>query len=686
MISIKKDWINTGLDVDVSILPQGDIDSMILEALNRTNVTMLDWRFVAARLRLLKIYKECDETLPTEGYKDFVYKMLELGIYDCALGEHFTEDDFSKVEKYINHDYDLGFDYAGVNLLGNRYLMRRGDKLVEKPQYMFMTLAMMLAIPEKDKEHRLKFIKDTYTMLAQRKISLATPLVLNLRRPGGNLASCFITKMDDSLDSIYHTLTQCAQISKNAGGVGVNMASVRAKGAKIKHVKNASGGIVPWIKLVNDTAVAVNQLGSRSGAITVAVESWHLDIYSFLELQTENGDYRTKAHDIFPQIVVSDLFMYRVQEDDDWTLFDPYEVKRKMGYDLATLYGVDFLGAYTECEQSDVLKLRKTVKARALFKQILRTIVETGMPYIFFKDTVNEANPNDHAGMIGNANLCTESFSNFGEGYVHTCNLLSLNLAELDINEAQRAAELGVNILDNAIDLTEPPIPESKKHNDDYRILGIGLMGLADYLVKKKLTYENCDDELHTLMDAIQFAAVQSSMTLALRRGAYPKFKGSKWERGLFGGLDDSWDKLREMVAKHGMRNGGLFAIAPTTSTSLLMGATASILPPYSKFYIDKASNGAVPIVPPFLKGNMFMYRENKHVDQRYIVHVTSILQRYVDQGISMELLVNMQNGFTAKDLYDLYMLAWDKKLKTVYYVRSITEKQAKEDCVSCSG
>jgi ribonucleoside-diphosphate reductase alpha chain len=528
--------------------------------------------------------------------------------------------------------------------------------------------------------------------------------------------------MDDSLDSIYYTLDQLGQISKNGGGVGVNISRVRSHGAKIKHIKGASGGVLPWIKLINDTAVAVNQLGSRAGAITVALDVWHKDIEDFLDLQTENGDQRRKSYDVFPQLVVPDLFMRRVENNENWTLFDPHEIREKYGVELAELYGEEFEKFYEKVEKDDSLELKKVVKAKDIFKQYLRVIVETGMPYMCYKDTVNKTNPNKHVGFIGNSNLCTESFSNFSPskiepkrlsedkskivqnieaGYIHTCNLVSLNLALLDSDDVlEDMSRLAVRILDNTIDVSTPPIPESERHNDDYRILGIGALGFADYLAKKGISYGNAGDEADKLFEKVAYFTIDESANLGKERGNYKYFKGSDWEKGIFFGRDGKWydenstmpakwKELREKVKKNGMRNGGLLAIAPNTSSSLLVGSSASVLPIYKKFYIDKASSGVVPIAPPFMdKETFWTYVESQNLDQRKVIEVISKIQKWIDQGISMELLLNIRDfDIRAKDIYQMYFEAWKKGCKTVYYVRSITKtaESKKEECVSCA-
>ncbi|GIW23263.1 MAG: hypothetical protein KatS3mg068_2270 [Candidatus Sericytochromatia bacterium] len=346
------------------------------------------------------------------------------------------------------------------------------------------------------------------------------------------------------------------------------------------------------------------------------------------------------------------------------------------------------------------------------------------MPYVFFKDTVNNINPNKHCGMIGNANLCTESFSNFKPskilkkeidenkniitktiqaGELHCCNLVSLNLSCIEEHELEKMTSLSVRILDNTIDISTPPVLEADKHNNEYRILGIGSMGLADYLVKNKLLYKNGLEEIEKLYESIAYYGIKESVNLAKERGVYPKYYGSDWSKGIIIGKNEDWFRsnntyipreywidLINDIKNFGIRNGGLFAIAPNTSTSLLMGCSASVLPVYSKFFIDKASNGNVPICPPFLsKETFWYYQENKNMNQNDVINAVSVIQKWTDQGISMELCLNLNNGIKAKDIYDLYLNAWKKGCKTVYYVRSIALRaefpEKKEECVSCA-
>ncbi len=707
-------------------------EAVVNTALQLTTPEEPDWRILAGRLFIFNLYKEVSIKRGTSKlayvgggreYLKVVKELIEKGLYTEELLKNYTEDEIEEVGNYLKLEYDFLYDYAGANLLAKRYLCVYEDYPIELPQEMYMTVSLMLAVNE-PKERRIETVKRFYDLIAGKKLSLATPILINLRRPNGNLSSCFITAMDDNLDSIMYTANQVAQISKRAGGVGVNLSRIRAQGSWIKKVFGASGGIVPWTKILNDVAVAVNQEGKRAGAVTVALDVWHLDIYDFLELRTENGDLRRKAFDIFPQVVIPDLFMERVKYNGDWLLVDPYEVERKFGYKLYELWGDNFERAYMHVEnESEKLKLKKRVKAKELLKEILKTQVATGLPYIFFKDTANRLNPLKHDGYIGNGNLCMESFSNFrpskgfktymkdgkivreieNPGLVHTCNLLSINLANVSNDEElEEAVRTAVRILDNTIELTAPPIPESKLHNDRYRTIGIGTLGLADYLAKREIPYgRNSLDVIDELYEKIAYYGIDESVNLAKERGRFPAYDGSDWSRGVIIGKDakflekntklkEKWLELLSKLKKYGIRNGQLFAIAPNTSSGLLQGATPGVLPPFSRFYIDKNQKQAVPICPPFIKDRFWFYRESKYMDQKEVIDVISTIQKWVDSGISMELLFNLNLGIRAKDIYETVMYAWEKGVKTIYYVRTIQkdsqgELSKKDECIACA-
>ncbi|WP_294093326.1 ribonucleoside-diphosphate reductase subunit alpha [uncultured Cetobacterium sp.] len=693
-------------------------ESLINQAVAMTSFDESDWTYVAGRLLMMETEREVFHKRGFSYGKFFesIKKLVELGIYDDRL-LNYSEEEVLELQKAIDTSRDMMYDYAGANMFVNRYLLKYKGDIFELPQEVFMCIAMLLAINE---ENKVEVAKRFYEALSLKKVSLATPILANLRLPNGNLSSCFITAMDDNIESIFYNVDTVAKISKNGGGVGLNISRVRAKNSMVNGYYNASGGVVPWIKIINDTAVAVNQQGRRAGAVTVALDSWHLDIEHFLELQTENGDQRGKAYDIYPQVVLSDMFMRRVEEDSTWTLVDPYEIRKKYEVELCEIYGEQFEELYLKIEADDNLNLKKVIKARELFKEIMKVQIETGMPYIFFKDRANKMNHNSHVGMIGNGNLCMESFSNFspskkfneeteGEtgvrttklGEVHTCNLVSMNLAEIEREELEEIVDISVRILDNTIDLTKTPIKESDKHNLAYRTIGVGTMGLADYLAREFMIYDESLNEIDELFEEIAIYSVKSSAKLAKSRGVYPMFEGSMWDKGIFFGKEkaeylesskfaEKWAEVFDLVETYGLRNGELTAIAPNTSTSLLMGSTASVNPTFSRFYIEKNQKGAVPRVVKHLKDRAWFYPEFKNVDPKTYVTIMSRIGKWITQGVSMELIFDLNKDIRAKDIYDTFMTAWKEGCKSVYYIRTIQKNtnivNEKEECESCSG
>ncbi|BAQ59906.1 ribonucleotide reductase of class Ia [Geminocystis sp. NIES-3708] len=711
------DWACNGKDVNSIALESGlktrlrhgittrEIqDNLINCALEMCNLEEPDWRYVAGRLHIWSLWKD---TLVTRGYNygnyaQTVANFVKEGKYDQRILT-YSAAELEEANSWINPDWDLDYDYAGVVLLSSRYLLPQ-----ELPQEAFLTCSLLLAMVESP-EVRLSYARKFYEAIASRRISLATPILANLRVPKGSLTSCFIVSIDDNLESIFQEITNTARISKNGGGVGVNVSRIRATGSSVMGKKNASGGVIPWIKLLNDTAIAVNQGGRRAGAVTVGLDIWHLDVPEFLEMQTENGDQRRKAYDVFPQLILPDEFMRRVKDKQEWTLVDPFEVKNVLGIDLPPLWGAEFEGAYSiiEANLGTKIKIYKKVNARELFKHIMRAQVETGMPYLAFKDTINKANPNKHDGYIPGVNLCTESFSNVTPGkYAHCCNLVSLNLANLENHETQSICELAVRILDNTIEITLPPFGDAKAHNDRYRTIGVGAMGLADWLAKQNLRYSNLS-QISNLFEDIGYYCTCASMALAKERGAYPAFEGSDWSKGLLIGCQSvewfeenaydkpRWRQLADDIQEFGIRNSHITAIAPNTSSSLVQGCTASVLPVYSRFFYDKWAKGTVPIAPPYISDKNWFYQENKHLNQEEVVKAIAVIQQWIDTGISMELLFNLNEGvyfpdeperaLKAKDIYDTLILSWEKGCKAVYYVRIVQRDSFKEECTACA-
>ena len=613
--------------------------------------------------------------------------------YYCPrlLAEHYSTKDFVLMSKVINPNLDLDYDFGGANLLNKRYLMPE-----ENLQEALAIIAMWLASPEPRKNRLLTAIA-FYQALAYREISLATPLLMNLRRPNGQLSSCFILGVEDSLKSISQAWVDTALISQHAGGVGIDLSLVRAVGATVAGAKGASGGVTPWVRIFNDIAVAVNQQGKRKGAVTVALGVWHLDIHEFVELRSEAGDLRRKAPDIFPQVVIPDCFMEAVERDGDWWLHDPHEVRQLLGEPLtyANLQSPLLLDAL----EAGKLKLSKVVKARDILKLIMRAQVETGLPYLFFIDTVNRANPN-LGGYIPCANLCQESYSVVkANEYAHCCNLASLNLSVLrNIDRVEEVAALATRILDNAIDITNPPIPIAQEHNRRFRTIGVGAMGLADWLAVNDLSYgseaaiEACD----ALFERIALACLEESVLLAKTRGTFADYNQSAFAlpqplvmgRPLawyieYGREYPRWGQLFADIAQHGIRNSQVMAIAPNSSTSLVHRCVPSVMPIYRRFYVNQGTN-STPVAPPYLETKRWFYKEYRHLCLQNVINQIATIQKWVDTGISFEWLLDLnQPHVDAKYLYDCILYAWRRSIKTIYYVRTVEKRE--EACESCA-
>jgi len=671
--------------------------NLINHALELCTPQESNWRYVAGRLHIWSLWKDIKAIRETDFFEDvYVDSFHEIkikiakGIYKENLIDSYTLEEIHIACGWINQELDCDYDYAGAKLLTDRYLLKN-----ELPQEAYLVSALILA-KDYSEEHRLQFAKQIYEAVAKRKISLATPMLANLRKPNSSVTSCFILDTDDSIESITHSWKQAAKISAQGGGIGIRLSKIRAKGSEVNGRENSSGGVIPWVKILNDIALAVNQGGKRAGAITIALDSWHLDLPEFLDIQTEHGDQRLKAFDIFPQIVCSDLFMKRVINDQIWTLFDPHEVKQQFNYNLANLWGTKFESVYTELEANlgSKIKLYKSVKAKDLFKTIMRMQIETGLPYIAFKDTINEANPNKNLGIIPSVNLCTESFSIVSIDEAHCCDLVSLNLANITDEELGSITELAVEILDNSLDIASPPIKEAKLHHDKYRVIGVGTMGLADWLAKRKLTYRSNQNEINELFENISYYAFKASINLAKTRGPFLAYKKSEFAKELincksFEWYENNakyfrrWKRLFNELKEYGIRNSQILAIAPNTSSSLIQGCSASILPVYNRFFYDKAK-GNVPIAPPFIEDYYWFYEENKNLDQQIIVNTVANIQKWIDTGISMELLFNLNSGITGKDIYKILISAWQQKVKAIYYIRTV-QKDNFEECTACA-
>lgn len=633
----------------------------------------------------------------TKGYSfyDLVKTCIKSGLYTDELLDFYSKEDIQALEDYIDFSKDLEHSYASL-LTGKKKYQNR----LELNQHMHMVNAMRFGQHEPEAS-RISFVKETYELLANREFSLATPFMLNLRA-GGNTASCFIIAIEDDLDSIFENVHRVAKISKNGGGVGIFLGYLRAKGSEVNGAENAAGTIVQWVKILNDTLVAVNQGGRRAGAGTVALPVWHNDVFDFLDMQTEHGDQRVKAYDVFPQVVIPDVFMEREANKQSWVTFCPFEVKNVLDIDVRGLYGEDFTKAYLKIEEAHEagkLKVsRKVENARDIMKQIMRVQFETGLPYIAFVDTINEYNPNKNdsdAYGIPCTNLCTESFSNVKpDVYGHVCNLGSINLGSIrDFNHLAKVARLACRILNRGVQLTKNPDDITEAHNLRYRTIGIGVMGLHDYLARENKSFSDAQ-LISDLFECIQYNAALESVDLAKELGTFEAFPFSEWANGNMtsryasqssGKFD--WKYLQTQIDQYGIRNSQLTSPAPTTSTSIYQDASASLLPTYSAFFSEDNKNGALKVSSRYLADNPLAYGKTQaKFTAKEIVDIVSAAQKWVDTGISMEWIFDQnKEGFSALDLYEAIVHAWKKKIKAIYYVRSIKERH-EDACVSCSG
>ncbi len=632
------------------------------------------WTLVAGRLNMLDLLKQIDaerSQYTKANFLHYIKYQVDRKNYKNIL-DFYSTSEIKEISSFFIEENNFLFDNAGVNMLRERYLLHH-----EKPQEMFMLCAMWLSYTVESSKSKLQQVKQYYEALSSLKLSLATPFLANLRTNTPNLSSCFITAVDDTLESIMQVVTDAAAISKKGGGVGINVSALRAKGSTVNDIANASGGVVPWIKIFNDVALAVSQVKSnRVGAITIALDVWHKDIYDFLDLQTENGDQRRKAFDIFPQVVLPNKFLEAVINDESWYLFDPF-LLGKNDIDLVNCSNSTFEARYAHACKS-VPKVK--TKAKDLFKQIIKVQVETGLPYLFFKDNANAVNPHKQLGTILNGNLCMESYSVFNTKLTHCCNLISLNLARLlDKSTWDYYINLAVCMLNNAFDCTKEPTDNSKKHNQALKTIGLGVMGLADYLAYNKLLYDK--DTITPLFASIFDSAVYASACVAEKTNRYKYYNSDFWLCYL---KDKVSVRTYDRVKKYGLANGQLMAVAPNTSSSIIGGCTASILPAYDLVFNNKDSKGDNTVAAPFSSTHQWFYATQKNTTQDTIIDVIAGIQNYVDQGISMELIFDLNaDNFEAKYIYDTLINAWRKGCKAIYYVRTV--QKTLNDCISCA-
>ena len=693
------------------------IDALIKAAVELTTPEAPSWEMISARILSYRSEKNISRLEEEMGLRTFYRKlkyMTEEGLYGDYILQNYSEEEINEAATFIDPERNKLLNYSGLDLLLKRYVIKNySGKVIERVQEMFLGIALHLAMPEK--EDRLMWVRRIYDLLSKLEVTMATPTLSNARKPSHQLSSCFIDTVPDSLDGIYRSLDNFSQVSKFGGGMGMYFGKVRATGGNIRGFKGVAGGVIRWMRLVNDTAVAVDQLGMRQGAVAVYLDVWHKDLPEFLQLRTNNGDDRMKAHDIFPAICYPDLFWKMAEEDmnQNWSLFCPNEIMRIKGYCLEDCYGEEWERKYLDCVNDQRLS-RRVISIKDIVRLVLRSAVETGTPFTFNRDTVNRANPNAHKGMIYCSNLCTEIAQNMapietvskevetkdGDTIVVTttrpgefvvCNLASLSLGRLPLEDEEQMQEkvaTVVRALDNVINLNFYPVPYAQITNQRYRSIGLGISGYHHALAKRRIKWESEEhlEFMDKVFETINRAAILASSNLAKEKGSYQFFEGSDWQTGAYfdkRGYDSAeWQDVRKTVALQGMRNAYLLAVAPTSSTSIIAGTTAGLDPIMKRFFLEEKKGSMLPRVAPELSDETYwMYKSAYLINQKWSVRASGVRQRHIDQAQSMNLYIT--NDFTMRQILDLYLLAWKEGVKTIYYVRS--KSLEVEECESCS-
>jgi len=704
-----------------------------------------NYSFVAARLLLDNLRSEALTFLgvaenATQSEMHYKYAAtlrpyIEKGVELELLSPHLLEYDLDRLGEALKAERDEQFTYLGLQTLYDRYFIHSENTRFELPQIFYMRVAMGLASNEENREERaIEF----YNLLSSFDYMVSTPQLFNSGTLRPQLSSCFLTTVPDDLSGIYGAIHDNAMLSKWAGGLGNDWTPVRALGAYIKGTNGKSQGVVPFLKVVNDTAVAVNQGGKRKGAVCSYLETWHLDIEEFLELRKNTGDDRRRAHDMNTANWVPDLFMKRVFEDKEWTLFSPNEVP-----DLHELHGKAFEERYEHYEnkaREGALYVHKTVRAADLWRKMLSMLFETGHPWITFKDSCNVRSPQQHVGTVHSSNLCTEITLNTNKDEIAVCNLGSINMVNhvtetgLNTDKLRKTIHTAVRMLDNVIDINYYSVPQAKTSNMKHRPVGLGLMGFQDSLYIQQIPYssEAAVQFADNSMEAISYYAIEASTMLAEERGAYETYEGSLWSQGIlpidslkklqeergeqFLEVDFSstldWDGMRARVKQTGMRNSNVMAIAPTATIANITGVSQSIEPTYQNLYVKSNLSGEFTVVNPYLIRDLkaeglwdsvmindlkyydgsvqkidripqrlkTLYATAFEINPRWIVDAASRRQKWIDQAQSLNLYINEANG---KKLDVTYRMAWYRGLKTTYYLRAMAATSTEKSTVS---
>jgi ribonucleoside-diphosphate reductase alpha chain len=707
------------------------LDLLIREANDMISVRTPQYAYLSARTLLRKLYKEASKNRGfdyRQGYGDyytFVKMMTEQGIYDETILKSYTKEEIDEAGKLIDISKDKQYSYAGLFLLNKSYLAKgyNGETL-ELPQERALSTALYLMSIE-DKEDRMKHVSESYFVLSNQFIGLATPTLLNSSRPMGTLSSCHILTMDDSLQSISDVWKDVSTFSQNGAGIGIALHNLRADGSWIRGYKGLATGVIGAMKVLNSIAEYVNQGGKRKAGISVYLPVHHADIYDFLDARLKTGSQERRTHSLFTGVCISDEFMRRLEKRTTWTLFDPYEVKQKLGFDLNYMYDKhklkdwetpnpidhEFTYHYRLAEQSD-LELSRVVEAKEIYGKIYTSRKTGGTPYIFYTDTANRLNPNSHEGFILCSNLCTEIMLNthydtmskdtldpltgivtqqkIGKDLV-TCNLSSRNLYNIFTSgvDLQRVVDIQFRMLDNVISLNRTPVLQATHTNMLYRAVGSGDMGLANLLAENKLYWDS--DEagvfINKLFEKIHKANIKASNKLALEKGSYPLFKGSDWETGEYyekrGLNSDEWLEIKE-ISQTGMRNCNLSAIAPTSSNAVISNCIPSVDAPYEVIYNEEKAGMKVPMIPVnYNAETMWYFKSAFEMDEMWSIKNIAIIQKHVDQAISHNM--HLHKSVKASEMLRLDMGAWEMGMKTVYYTYSDTNDiNRSEGCVAC--
>ena len=680
---------------------------------------------------------EATQAEMTEIYPDLLKKYIKLSVELEHVDDELSRYDLNKLGAALKPERDLDFTYLGLQTLYDRYFIHHENTRFELPQIFFMRVAMGLAINEVKREERaIEF----YDLLSSFRFMSSTPTLFNSGTLRPQLSSCYLTHVPDDLDGIYNAIKDNALLSKFAGGLGNDWSSVRGLGAHIKGTNGKSQGVVPFLKVANDTAVAVNQGGKRKGAVCAYLETWHIDIEEFLELRKNTGDERRRTHDMNSANWIPDLFMQRVAEEGNWTLFSPDDTP-----DLHDLYGKDFEVAYTAYEkkaENGEISLFKSIPATTLWRKMLGMLFETGHPWITFKDACNIRYTNQHAGVVHSSNLCTEITLHTNVGEIAVCNLGSVNLPAhttkkgIDKKKLEKTVTTAMRMLDNVIDYNFYSVPQARRSNMQHRPVGLGLMGFQDALYKLDIPYASTEaiEFADTSMEAVSYYAIKGSNELAKERGRYPSYQGSLWSKGILpidslDMLEESrgeylkvdktstldWQALRESIEKDGMRNSNVMAIAPTATISNISGVSQSIEPTYQNVYVKSNLSGEFTVVNPYLINELkelgiwddVMANDLKYfdgsvqpidripaplkekyatafeIDSRWLIEAASRRQKWIDQGESLNLYMAEPSG---KKLDDLYKLAWVRGLKTTYYLRTLGATHMEKSGEASSG